>query len=90
VLSPIGSSARVSCDCSLSFPSGPDPDGCIAMAWWYEVRDADNRLMELKRGFATEREAVEAGQRAKKMIQSIVSQIEAERLAVVTGPDAPE
>jgi hypothetical protein len=60
------------------------------MAWWYEVRDADNRLMELKRGFATEREAVEAGQRAKKMIQSIVSQIEAERLAVVTGPDAPE
>ena len=60
------------------------------MAWWYEVRDADNRLMELSRGFATQHEAVEAGQRAKKMIQSTVSQIEAESLAVVTGPDAPE
>lgn len=58
------------------------------MAWWYEVRDADNRLMELRRGFATEHEAVEAGQRAKKMIESIVSQIEAENLTVVTGPDA--
>ena len=43
-----------------------------------------------QRGFATEHEAVEAGQRAKKMIESIVSQIEAESLAVVTGPDAPE
>jgi hypothetical protein len=60
------------------------------MAWWYEIRDADNRLMELRRGFATEREAVEAGQRAKQMIQSILSQIEAESSAVVTGPDAPE
>jgi hypothetical protein len=60
------------------------------MAWWYEIRDTDNRLMELRRGFATEHEAVEAGERSKKMIQSIVSQIEAESLAVVTGPDAPE
>lgn len=60
------------------------------MAWWYEIRDADNRLMELRRGFTTEDEALEAGQRAKKMIQSIVSQIEAERLAVKTGTDAPE
>jgi hypothetical protein len=54
------------------------------MAWWYEVRDADNRLVELRRGF------VEAGQHAKRMIQSILSQIEAESLAVVTGTDAPE
>jgi hypothetical protein len=60
------------------------------MAWWYEVRDAENRMMELRRGFTTEREALEAGQRAKKMIQSIVSQIEAERLVVVTGLDVQE
>jgi hypothetical protein len=46
--------------------------------------------MELRRGFATEHEALEEGQRVKKMIQSIVSQIEAERLAVVTGTDSPE
>ena len=60
------------------------------MAWWYQIRDAGNRLMELKRGFATEHEALAEGQRVKKMIQSIVSQIEAERLAVVTGTDSPE
>ena len=90
MLSPIGSSARIFFDCSLSFPSGHDLTGALLMAWWYEVRDADNRLVELSRGFATEHEAVEAGQRAKKMIESVVSQIEAESLAVVIGPDAPE
>lgn len=60
------------------------------MAWWYEIRDADNRMMELQRGFATEDDAAKAGQRARKMIQSIVSEIEAERLAMVTGRDALE
>jgi hypothetical protein len=60
------------------------------MAWWYEVRDSDNRLIELKRGFATEREALAAGQRSKKTIHSILSQIDAESLAVITGPDALE
>jgi hypothetical protein len=74
-------------DCSLSLRRYPYT-GTLLMAWWHEIRDTDDRLMELRRGFATEDEALETGQLAKKMIQPIVSQ-ETESLAIVTGPDSP-
>lgn len=30
------------------------------MAWWYELRGAENRLVAMRRGFATEKDAQEA------------------------------
>src|SRR5437588_12954764 len=41
------------------------------MAWCYEIRGAENRLIEVRSGFATEDKAAQAGQRAKQMIRSI-------------------
>ena len=41
------------------------------MAWCYEIRGAENRLIEVRSGFATEDKAAQAGQRAKQMIGSI-------------------
>lgn len=31
------------------------------MAWWYEIRDSMNRLVEMRRGFPTQAEAQEVG-----------------------------
>ncbi len=56
------------------------------MPWWYELRGADNRLVELRRGFATEKEAREAGERALKNIKS-VAYPKTETLTVITGAD---
>jgi hypothetical protein len=56
------------------------------MAWWYELRGAENRLVEMRRGFATEREAQEAAERALKKIKS-VAYPKTETLNVVTGAD---
>jgi hypothetical protein len=55
------------------------------MGWWYELRGPDNRLVELRRGFATEIEAREAGERALKKIKAVAPK--AETLSVVTGGD---
>jgi hypothetical protein len=54
------------------------------MAWWYEIRDADNRLMEVKRGFFTQVEAESVGQSAKQFILDISPDRE---LRVITGSD---
>jgi len=56
------------------------------MAWWYELRAADNRLVELRRGFASEAEAREAAERALKKMKS-VAYPKTETLTVVTGAD---
>jgi hypothetical protein len=41
------------------------------MAWCYEIRGLENRLVEIRSGFATAKEAREAGERSKGMIDSI-------------------
>ena len=50
------------------------------MTWWYELRGADYRLVELRRGFASESEAREAAERALRYAK-------AETLRVLTGTD---
>ena len=54
--------------------------------WFYEVRGAHNRIVEMRRGFATEHEARFAGERAKQMIESIHAHYNGhEKLIVITG-----
>jgi hypothetical protein len=42
------------------------------VAWCYEIRGSENRLLEVRAGFVTEEEARVVGQRAKRMIECIV------------------
>jgi hypothetical protein len=42
------------------------------MAWCYEIRGSENRLVEVRGGFVTQQEARAVGQRAKRMIECIV------------------
>jgi len=55
------------------------------MAWWYELRGTDNRLVELRRGFPSEVEAREAAERALKKLKFAYPK--AETLRVITGAD---
>ena len=57
------------------------------MAWWFELRGAENRLVEMRRGFATKKEAQEAAERAKRMMRSLAYPRQIEDLTVVTGTD---
>jgi hypothetical protein len=57
------------------------------MAWWFELRGAENRLVEMRRGFATKKEAQEAAERAKRMMRSLAYPRQIEDLTVVTGAD---
>jgi Arm domain-containing DNA-binding protein len=57
------------------------------MAWWYELRGDDNRLVETRRGFKTKKEAEKEAQRATQMIESFAAG-KPEDLTVVTGTDA--
>lgn len=41
------------------------------MAWRYEIRGSENRLVELRSGFEVEKEARDAGERAKRMIDCV-------------------
>jgi len=41
------------------------------MPWGYEIRGSNNRLVEIRSGFATEKEARGAGSRAKTMIECV-------------------
>jgi hypothetical protein len=67
------------------------------MAWCYELRESNNRLVEMRSGFATEKEAREAATRARRMIACICypnsemltvvvreTEIRADRLAEMT------
>jgi hypothetical protein len=57
------------------------------MAWWYELRGAENRLVAMRRGFATEKEAQEVAERAKRMMRSLAYPRQTEDLTIVTGAD---
>ena len=57
------------------------------MAWWYELRGAENRLVAMRRGFAAQREAQEAADRAERMMRSLAYPRQIEDLTVVTGAD---
>ena len=52
------------------------------MTWWYEIRDADNRVVDGQRGFPTEAEAKEVGERARRSIEDISP---GTTLTIVTG-----
>lgn len=41
------------------------------MSWIYELRGAENRLVEVRSGFATEKAARSAAQRAKRLVDCI-------------------
>lgn len=55
------------------------------MTCWYELRGADNRLVELRRGFTSEVEAWEAAAQALAKIKAVAPM--AEPLTIVTGVD---
>jgi hypothetical protein len=57
------------------------------MAWSYEIRGEDDRLVEVRTGFAAEKAAQEAGERAMRMIQCICYQ-NLEPLSVHTEEEA--
>lgn len=54
------------------------------MAWCYEIRGSQNRLVEMRSGFANAKEAQAAGERAKRKIESTGYR---ESLTVVTRED---
>jgi hypothetical protein len=58
------------------------------MSWCYEIRGAEDRLVEVRSGFATEDKAVKAGGRAKQMIGSICD-FSPDVLTLVTKEDQP-
>lgn len=56
------------------------------MTWWYKIRDASGKLMETRRGFPSQKEAQDAGERAVRTIQDISP---GRILRVITGDDEP-
>jgi hypothetical protein len=61
------------------------------MAWSYELDGSDNRLVELRRGFATKKEAEAAARGAKRMMQAFdFPSDKKEDLTIVTKDEAAE
>ena len=61
------------------------------MAWSYELRGADNRLVEYRRGFATKKEAEAAAENAMRMIRAFnFTPDKKEDLTIVTKDEAAE
>lgn len=58
------------------------------MAWSYELRGSDGRLVEYRRGFATKKEAETAAQGAKRMMQAFDFPPDKENLVIVTKDEA--
>lgn len=56
------------------------------MSWWYKIRDASGKVMETRRGFSTQKEAQDAGERAVRTIQQITP---GRILRVITGDEEP-
>jgi hypothetical protein len=50
------------------------------MTWWYELRGEGNRLVKMRRGFHTRKEAKRSAEVWKRAIQS-------ERVIIKTGSD---
>lgn len=42
--------------------------------WWYEVRDANNRLLDMRREYFTEQAAQDAAECAKRALQNSTSE----------------
>jgi hypothetical protein len=59
------------------------------MAWSYELRGLDNRLVEMRSGFATKKEAEAAAQGALRMMQAF-NFPEKENLTIVTKDESAE
>jgi hypothetical protein len=57
------------------------------MAWWYEIRGSDDRLIEARRGFANQEEARQAGEGAKRLIENIANAFGMQYLVILTGQD---
>lgn len=58
------------------------------MAWRYEIRGTGNRLVQMRRGFATEKQAQQAGELSKKnLMQSVAYSKASETLTVVVLSD---
>jgi hypothetical protein len=63
----------------------------IEMAWSYEVRGSENRLVEIRSGFATEDEARAAGSRAKRLIDCVCyPNLERLTLVIKEGDSEPD
>ncbi len=61
------------------------------MAWSYEVRGSENRLVESRSGFATEVEARGAGSRAKRLIDCVCyPNLERLTLVIKEGDSEPD
>ena len=61
------------------------------MAWSYELHGSDNLSVELRRGFATKKEAETAARGAKRMMQAFDFPSEKkEDLTIVTKDEAAE
>ena len=54
------------------------------MTWWYEIRDSDNQVLEIRRGFPSEKDAKEMGELARLTIQDISP---GRTLTLLTGED---
>jgi hypothetical protein len=67
------------------------PEGAWFMAWSYELRGSDNRLVEMRRGFATKREAEAAARSARRMMEAFDFPAgDKEDLTIVTKDEAAE
>jgi hypothetical protein len=53
------------------------------VAWRYELRGNDNRLVEMRGGFLTKREAKDAGEQAKRTNRCIASSPEEIRVVLI-------
>jgi len=61
------------------------------MAWSYEVRGSENRLVEIRSGFPTEEEARGAGSRAKRLIDCVCyPNLEKLTLVIKEGDSEPD
>jgi hypothetical protein len=60
------------------------------MAWSYELRGSENRLVELRRGFATKKEAETAAENAMRTIRGSNFVPDKEDLTIVTKDEAEE
>ena len=59
----------------------------LTMSWWYEIRGSDDRLIETRRGFASQQEARQAVEAAKRLIENIASAFGMPYVAISIGED---
>jgi hypothetical protein len=52
------------------------------MTWWYKISDASGKLMEVRSGFPSQKDAQDAGERAARVIRDITP---GRILRVITG-----